>query len=102
MDIYNVQTGSDNSRIINSLQGKWMKSQSNEFIRLTMLKSLLFITSDIVSKDTDIDIELPAHNKFYIQVISNTSISLILIEDNANLTLSIPNGSSIIGQVYIK
>jgi hypothetical protein len=102
MDTYKIDKISNNDRVLNSLNGTWGKSQVQTNVRLTIVKDILFIISDIVTSDTVIDIALPEHLAFYVQTISLTGININIIEANKNLAMTIPNGSSIIAQTYLK
>lgn len=102
MKILNISEGKNLIQVVEAIQGKWLKQQ-NEIVRLTILKSLLFISSDIVSKETNISVELPEHGPFYISIIGSEDITRVKIERNAKLEVLMPIDTSLFRHCkYIK
>lgn len=94
MKIININEGKNITQVVEAIQGKWLKQQ-NEIVRLTILKSLLFITSDIVSKESNISMDLPEHGPFYLDIIGSESVTRVKIESNAKLEVVMPINTSL-------
>lgn len=76
------------------LKGKWYKYQS-DFVRVTILKDLVLITSSIATASTVVNLELPEHDKFFIHIDSASGTTLQVVEANAALSLTVEASQSI-------
>ena len=69
---------------------------------LNRLKDLCLITSSIATASVSLNIELPEHDAFYIQVNSSSGMSNVLIAANAALILTVSAGQSIFASFNYK
>lgn len=94
-----INMNADDTTFKSALQGYYYFYVNNG-ICVNMSKSILIITSKIFEKDTDVKIELPSHNPFYLTVKSINGCENILIEKNKPLELTIKEGESIEAILY--
>ena len=100
-NIGTLSSYTENNSMKEMLKGKWYKYQS-DFVRITILKDLCLITSSIATASVSLNIELPEHDAFYIQVNSSNVMSNVLIAANAALVLTVSAGQSIFASFNYK
>lgn len=93
-NISTISSYTDDKSVKESLKGSWYKFQS-DFIRVTILKDLVIISSDVADVAETINIELPTHGKFYVHIDSASGTSCKLVEAGASLSLTLEAGQSV-------
>jgi hypothetical protein len=77
-----------------SLKGKWYK-YDNGFVRITIVKDLMIISSGISDRVEELDIELPTNKQFFLQVIGSNGTSNIVV--SGRIRMNLEKGKSIYG-----
>lgn len=72
---------SNEGYLSDALKGYWVRKWENN-IKLTVMKGHAFLTSEVVDKDTVINIELPEHKPFYAVIIGADTIKRVLVKSN--------------------
>jgi hypothetical protein len=83
-----------------TLKGKWFKYQA-QFIRITVLKDLGFISSTVSDKEFSINLDMMSHEAFYLEILNGITTTYKLIEKNASINLTIETGTQIKGVFHL-
>ena len=90
-----TMTGND------ALNGRWYKYDDG-FVRITVLRDLMFIVSRVWESNTPkaIDIELPGHPAFVLEKIGSVW-SGVTVPENAKISTTLAQGQMIKGMVAL-
>ena len=69
-----------------ALQGSWGREWKDKY-RLTIVKSHAYLSSIIFSEQSNINLQLPEHWPFYLQILSPSGSTNILVENSIELTM---------------
>lgn len=69
-----------------ALQGSWGREWKDNY-RLTIVKSHAYLSSIIFSEQSIINLQLPEHWPFYLQILSTSGSTNILVENSIELTM---------------
>lgn len=94
----NVNESSNANHLAISLKGNWYKWQDG-FVRITILKDLMIVSSNISTKEEIIDIELPTSKPFFLTIKSNEGDTNVLI--NGRIRMNLGEGKQIYGTVNL-
>lgn len=86
-NLCNIQESSKENHIAISLKGNWYK-WDNGFLRVTILKDLLIVSSGISEREENIDVELPTRKQFFLQIAGAEGVETVLVEGRIRMNLS--------------
>lgn len=81
-----------------AFDGRWYKNDVG-FVRLTIVRDLMFVTSPVSDRARDIDVDLPGHPPFYLDIVTVVSRRTVLIPENAGLKFRLAKGEMLDGRV---
>ena len=82
-----------------ALNGRWYKYDDG-FVRITVLRDLMFIVSRVADKIKTVDIDLPGHPAFILEKIGQ-AWSGILVDENGKISTTLAPGQMIKGVVAL-
>lgn len=94
----NINESSNANHIAISLKGNWYKCQDG-FVRITILKDLMIVSSNVSTKEENIDIELPVTKQFFLTVKSIDGDTNVLI--NGRIRMNLAPGKQLFGTVNL-
>lgn len=71
---------------LEALKGKFGRDWDEDY-RITVVKSHAWLVSKVMTESKSIEIELPEHWPFFLQILSQSGVRNILVEDNINVNL---------------
>lgn len=84
----------DQEQIADALQGTWNR-RWDSVLRLTTMKSHCILSSKVVTEATKISMTLPAHQSFYLQILSSSGSRNVLIDTDKSIDLMLNAGESV-------
>ena len=81
-----------------AFDGRWYKMDTG-FVRITILRDLMFVTSPVADKARDIDVDLPAHPEFYLDIVTPMSRRVVMVAKNDGLKFRLAKGEMLDGRV---
>lgn len=70
-----------------ALKGMWQR-RWEAVIKLTIVRSHAILSSVIVNEETVVKMDLPTHEPFYLEILSESGSRNVLITDGINMTLN--------------
>lgn len=80
--------------IADAIGGTWSKKWES-ILRLTVMKSHCFLSSKIVTESTDVHMDLPGHQSFYLQVCGSEGVRTVKIDTDESIDLTLNAGESV-------
>ena len=82
-----------------ALNGRWYKYDDG-FVRITVLRDLMFIVSRVADRTKTVDIDLPGHPAFILEIIGQ-AWSGIPVGENGKISTTLSPGQMIKGVVAL-
>ncbi len=82
-----------------ALNGRWYKYDDG-FVRITVLRDLMFIVSRVADRSKTVDIDLPGHPAFILEKIG-LAWSCVTVPENAKISTTLAQGQMIKGVVAL-